>query len=59
MRLKLPNLSGRPVFKFITRFFVGVQGMLNLWDVFGFIDTLEEKIIIILGFQMIDELGQC
>ena len=44
MRLILPIFSGRPVLIFITRFFVGVQGMLNRWEVFMFIDELKYKI---------------
>ena len=44
MRLILPIFSGRPVLIFITRFFVGVQGMLNRWELFIFIDELKYKI---------------
>ena len=44
MRLILPIFSGRPVLIFITRFFVGVQGMLNRWELFMFIDELKYKI---------------
>ena len=43
MRLILPIFSGRPVLIFITRFFVGVQGMLNRWELFMFIDELKCK----------------
>ena len=47
MRLILPIFSGRPVLIFITRFFVGVQGMLNRWEVFMFIDELKYEIVLV------------